>query len=93
MDDIVLYYGYHPEQNRKYQGEHIYKVLESRCQDGIMKYYLEHGGWIKETGPDKYQTDWCAEERWARAVRKNPDETETLLGFIIAVVDRSEKLL
>jgi len=93
MSRIVLHYGHHPEQNRQYNGEHIYKVKEIREQKGVTRYCLEHGGWIKKVGDEKYETDWCSEERWARAVEVGDDGEEKELGFIIARVDRSKGYL
>ncbi len=61
-------------------------------------YKLDHTGWIKSVGPEKYVTDWCAEERWGRVEAVEVDEQgnrlggETL-GFIILRVDRANGLL
>lgn len=61
-------------------------------------YKLDHTGWIKSVGPEKYVTDWCAEERWGRVEAVETDDQGKVvssenLGFIILRVDRSRGIL
>lgn len=61
-------------------------------------YRLEHGGWLKSLGDEKYITDWCSEERWGRVEELELDGegreagAETL-GFMILRVDRASGVL
>ena len=111
MKKIVIHSGFHPETPREYHGEHIYKIVETRI-GGVAhdfhtgsvvgnagKYYrLDNGGWIKDLGNEKYQTDWTGEERWGRVEAVETDENGSVtdaetLGFMILRVDRSRGLL
>ena len=61
-------------------------------------YRLEHGGWIKSLGDEKYITDWCGEERWGRVEELELDEAGNqiaaqTLGFMILRVDRANGIL
>ncbi len=111
MKKIIVHAGFHPEVEREYKGEHIYKVLKvregiegkdyhtGRAFGGKSTFYgLDNGGWIKDLGGDKYETDWTAEERWGRVEEVEYDESGELiasrdLGFMILRVDRSKGLL
>ena len=87
MRKIVIRSGFHPETPRIYNGEHIYKIVETRTggvahdfHSGAVtgqagKYYgLDNGAWVKDLGDEKYQTDWTGEERWGRAEEIETDE-------------------
>ena len=111
MKRIVVHAGFHPEAQREYKGEHIFKVVKTRggvvgrdyhtgvrLNDETSFYGLDNGGWIKDLGGDRYETDWCSEERWGRVEEQEvSDRGEILgsrdLGFIILRVDRSKGLL
>lgn len=80
MKKIVIHAGFHPEQERVYRGETIYKVTDVRgniegrdyhtgmhLNDRTNFYRLDNGDWIKDLGQERYVTDWTGEERWGRA--------------------------
>ena len=85
MKEIVIHAGFHPEVQRVYHGEHIYKVLRERrigedrdfhseaVLPGHRFYLLDNGAWIKDLSDDKYETDWTGEERWGRAEELETD--------------------
>ncbi len=111
MKKIIVHAGFHPEIKREYNGEHIYKVVKvrggiegkdyhtgSHLNDKTTFYGLDNGGWIKDLGGDKYETDWTNEERWGRVEEVEYDEKGEVvasrdLGFMILRVDRSKGLL
>jgi len=87
MKKIVIHAGFHPEVEREYKGEHIYKVTAVR--DGLegkdfhtgratgakLRFFrLDNGAWIKDLGGEKYETDWTNEERWGRVEEVELDE-------------------
>ena len=111
MKQTIIHAGFHPEVKREYKGEHIYKVINTRTggesrefhsgavTSGSGRYFgLDNGAWIKEVGPDKYQTDWTDEERWGRVEEVETDDAGNVLssetlGFMILRVDRRNGLL
>ena len=87
MKKIVIHAGFHPEQPRTYQGEHIYKVVRVRqvanghdfhtgaaINGSGVFYELDNGAWVRDLGNEKYQTDWTGEERWGRVEEIETDE-------------------
>ncbi len=104
MKKIVIHHGFHPEAERAYQGEHIFKVVRTRevkqmFPPGTSTYYLlDNGAWIKGLGGEKYVTEWTTEERWGRVEEIETDEQGNVasaqeLGFMILRVDRARGLL
>ncbi len=98
MKEIIINHGFHPEQKRVYNGEHIYKVLDTREENGVQYFHLEHGAWVKHLGDEKYTADWTPEERFGRVEEVERDEDGNIvsrrdLGFMILRVDRSKGLL
>lgn len=111
MKKLIVHSGFHPEQKREYNGEHIYTVTAVRhgiegkdyhtgkIFGGKNSFYrLDNGGWIKDLGNDKYETDWTGEERWGRVEEVEYNEMGEILsardlGFMILRVDRSRGLL
>jgi hypothetical protein len=63
-------------------------VLETREDTGETKHLLENGMWIVEIGPDRYQTEWNAEEFWGRV----DDGMTGTFGFVLLQVDRRRGL-
>ncbi|MBE6913540.1 MAG: hypothetical protein E7472_01200 [Ruminococcaceae bacterium] len=111
MKKLIVHAGFHPEVQREYHGEHIYKVVKSRggivgrdyhtgtkLNDEASFYGLDNGAWIKDLGNEKYETDWCSEERWGRVEEQELSESGEVLssrnlGFVVLRVDRSKGLL
>ena len=88
MKQTVIVSGFRPGPPRPWEGEHIYRIVETRsggvahdfhsgAVSGVAgKYYgLDNGAWVKDLGGEKYQTDWTGEERWGRAEERETDET------------------
>ena len=83
---IKIHYGFHPETERVYNGEHIYKVINTRtlengveAQSGLPVVgsefiQVENNVWIRKVGPEKYVTDWTDLERWGRVEEQEYDE-------------------
>lgn len=96
MKKYIIHAGFHPEIQRVYNGEYIYKVVKIRRNIEGKDFHtgsklnsettflgLDNGGWIKDLGNDRYVTDWTNEERWGRV-----EEVE--FGENNEVVDRKD---
>ena len=107
MKKIIIHSGFHPEIKREYKGEHIFRVIKTKDgsssrdyhtgakKTGVKAYYgLDNGGWIKDLGDERYETDWTGEERWGRVEELELSESGEVLssetlGFMILRVDRA----
>ena len=92
MKKIIIHAGFHPEVKREYNGEHIYKVINTRggvdghdfhtgaAVSGSNYYGLDNGAWIRDLGNEKYVTDWTGEERWGRVEELELDDQGNVLS-------------
>lgn len=106
MKKIEIITGFHPETVREYNGEHIYKVRETRYIDKSKEgtgaepdlIGISANDWITNKGNNKYITNWTGEERWGRVEEVELDDAgkeigREVLGFMILRVDRSKGIL
>lgn len=94
MKRTLVHSGFFTESPTEYTGEYIYKVVGVKEQCGAKFFLLEHDGWVKMTGREKYVAGRMKNERWGRVEELELDDNtgdflgSRDLGFVRLELDK-----
>lgn len=95
MKQTVVHSGFLTQSPVEYTGEYIYKVIGVKEQCGTKSFLLEHDGWVKMTGREKYVAGRMKNEIWGRVEELELDGAGHTLcsrdvGFVRIELDKKE---
>jgi len=94
MKRTIVHSGFFAESPAEHTGEYVYKVVGVKEQRGAKYFLLEHDGWIKMTGEEKYVAGRMENEFWGRVEELELDDAtgEPMgsrdLGFVRIELDK-----